>query len=49
MRLQSDKSLLLMVDFQAGLLPVIDGGEQAVNEASWLGGVAELLANRTKS
>lgn len=43
MRLQSDKSLLLMVDFQAGLLPVIDGGEQAVNEASWLGGVAELL------
>jgi nicotinamidase-related amidase len=43
MRLQCDNSLLLMVDFQAGLLPVIDGGEQAVNAASWLGGVAELL------
>lgn len=43
MRLQCDKSLLLMVDFQAGLLPVIDGGEQAVDAASWLGGVAELL------
>lgn len=43
MRLQCDNSLLLMVDFQAGLLPVIDGGEQAVNAASWLGGIAELL------
>ncbi|WP_075881639.1 isochorismatase family protein [Vreelandella massiliensis] len=43
MRLQREKSLLLMVDFQAGLLPVIDGGAQAVTEASWLGGLAQLL------
>ncbi len=43
MQLQRDKSLLLMVDFQAGLLPVIDGGEQAVNEAGWLGEMACLL------
>lgn len=43
MRLQREKSLLLMVDFQAGLLPVIDGGAQAITEASWLGGIAQLL------
>ncbi|MGP9640641.1 isochorismatase family protein [Halomonas sp. AOP42-A1-14] len=43
MQLQRDKSLLLMVDFQAGLLPVIDGGEQAVSEAGWLGEMACLL------
>lgn len=43
MRLDSKKSLLLLVDLQAGLLPVIEGGDQAVNEAAWLGGVAELL------
>ncbi|CEP37828.1 MULTISPECIES: isochorismatase family protein [Halomonadaceae] len=43
MLLQRDKSLLLMVDFQAGLLPVIDGGQEAVNEAAWLGEMACLL------
>lgn len=43
MQLQRDKSLLLMVDFQAGLLPVIDGGQEAVIEASWLGEMACLL------
>ena len=43
MRIQREKSLLLMVDFQAGLLPVIEGGLQAVEEASWLGGLATLL------
>lgn len=43
MHLQCDKSLLLMVDFQAGLLPVIDGGELAIEEASWLGGIACLM------
>lgn len=43
MLLNRDKSLLLIVDLQAGLLPVIDGGEQAVNEAIWIGGVAEAL------
>ncbi|GEK73600.1 MULTISPECIES: isochorismatase family protein [Halomonas] len=43
MRLVREKSLLLIVDLQAGLLPVLDGGEQAVGEASWLGGVASAL------
>ena len=43
MLLQRDKSLLLMVDFQAGLLPVIDGGQEAVNVAAWLGEMACLL------
>ncbi|SDJ22554.1 isochorismatase family protein [Billgrantia gudaonensis] len=43
MRLERNKSLLLVVDLQAGLVPVIDGGDQAVAEASWLGGVAEAL------
>jgi nicotinamidase-related amidase len=42
-RLQRDKSLLLMVDFQAGLVPVIDGGSQAIAEAHWLYGVADAL------
>jgi nicotinamidase-related amidase len=41
--LQRDKSLLLMVDFQTGLLPVIDGGQEAVNEAAWLGEMACLF------
>ncbi|MCE8042836.1 isochorismatase family protein [Halomonas daqingensis] len=40
MRLKSENSLLLIVDLQAGLLPVIDGGNQAVSEAQWLGGLA---------
>lgn len=43
MRLKSEDSLLLMVDLQAGLLPVVDGGAQLVNEAGWLAGVAELV------
>ncbi|MCK2185405.1 isochorismatase family protein [Halomonas getboli] len=43
MRLVREQSLLLIVDLQAGLLPVLDGGEQAVREANWLGGVAEAL------
>lgn len=44
MRLRSEESLLLIVDLQAGLLPVVDGGEQAVAEAAWLGGIAEALS-----
>ncbi|EWG99510.1 isochorismatase family protein [Halomonas sp. BC04] len=44
MRLKCEESLLLIVDLQAGLLPVVDGGEQAVAEAAWLGGVAEALS-----
>lgn len=43
MQLQRDKSLLLMVDFQAGLLPVIAGGQEAAGEAAWLGEMACLL------
>lgn len=43
MHLKRDESLLLIVDLQAGLLPVIDGGEQAVDEAIWMAGVAEAL------
>ncbi|MEA2118494.1 isochorismatase family protein [Halovibrio sp. HP20-50] len=43
MLLQRDKSLLLMVDFQTGLLPVIDGGQDAVIEANWLAEMACLL------
>ncbi|MGQ4878312.1 isochorismatase family protein [Billgrantia sp. LNSP4103-1] len=44
MRLKAQESLLLIIDLQAGLLPVIDGGNQAVAEASWLGGVACALS-----
>ncbi|MFC2992769.1 MULTISPECIES: isochorismatase family protein [Halomonas] len=40
MRLTREESLLLIVDLQAGLLPVIEHGEQAVTESAWLGGLA---------
>ncbi|MGB8713606.1 MAG: isochorismatase family protein, partial [Onishia taeanensis] len=43
MRLDRTTSLLLIVDLQTGLLPVIDGGEQAVEEAAWLSGLACML------
>ncbi len=43
MQLQRDKSLLLLVDFQERLLPVIDGGEGAVREATWLAEMAGLM------
>lgn len=43
MRLVRENSLLLVVDLQAGLLPVIDGGDQAVTETAWLGGIANAL------
>ncbi|SHK83166.1 isochorismatase family protein [Halomonas caseinilytica] len=43
MRMQRDTSLLLIVDLQVGLMPVLEAGEQAVEEASWMGGVAEAL------
>ncbi|MDX1467149.1 MAG: isochorismatase family protein [Halomonas sp.] len=43
MRLSREKSLLLIVDLQAGLLPVIEHGEQAVSEAAWLGALAGSL------
>lgn len=43
MRLKREDSLLLIVDLQAGLLPVIEYADQAVNEAVWLGGLAETI------
>ena len=43
MRLDQARSILLMIDFQAGLLPVIEGGEAALREAAWLAGVANQL------
>lgn len=43
MRLSREESLLLIVDLQAGLLPLIEHGDQAVTEAAWLGGLAEFL------
>ncbi|WP_445011321.1 isochorismatase family protein [Vreelandella stevensii] len=43
MRIHKTDSLLLLIDFQAGLLPVIEGGELAIREAAWLAGVAEML------
>ena len=43
MRLHHDQSLLLIVDFQAGLLPVIEGGTAAIEEAAWLAGIANTL------
>lgn len=44
MRMILEHSLLLVVDLQARLLPVVDGGEQAVEEAMWLGRLATELA-----
>lgn len=44
MRLQAHRSLLLMIDVQAGLLPVVSGGQQVVEEASWLAGIAQALS-----
>ncbi|RUR34688.1 isochorismatase family protein [Vreelandella nanhaiensis] len=43
MRLYREKSLLLIVDLQTGLLPVIDGEQQVITEAGWLAQVAERL------
>lgn len=43
MRLKAEQSLLLIVDLQAGLLPVIEGGDQVVAEAAWMGQVASAL------
>ncbi|WP_355659472.1 isochorismatase family protein [Halomonas salifodinae] len=43
MRLEHEESLFLIIDLQARLLPVIHGGEQAVEEAGWLGEVAQSL------
>ena len=41
--LEARRSLLLLVDFQARLMPVIDGGEEAVRQAARLLQVARML------
>ncbi|QEA38856.1 isochorismatase family protein [Pistricoccus aurantiacus] len=43
MRIKCSHSLFLIVDLQKALLPVIDGSDQAVNEAIWLGSLAQTL------
>ncbi|MCW4153555.1 isochorismatase family protein [Halomonas sp. 18H] len=43
MRMHSESSLLLMVDIQSRLLPVLEDGGQVIEEAAWMGGVAEAL------
>ncbi|WP_021029211.1 isochorismatase family protein [Litchfieldella anticariensis] len=43
MRIRRENSLMLIVDLQSRLLSVIDGGDQAVNEAAWLGALASDL------
>ncbi|SDM12897.1 Isochorismatase family protein [Franzmannia pantelleriensis] len=43
MRMVLEDSLVMVVDLQARLLPVIEGGEQAVTEAVWLGRLATEL------
>ncbi|MCO7234070.1 MULTISPECIES: isochorismatase family protein [unclassified Cobetia] len=37
------RSLLLLIDFQARLMPVLNGGTEAINSAIWLGGIAQAL------
>ncbi|WP_447956463.1 isochorismatase family protein [Vreelandella sp. EE7] len=41
MRLRADNTLMLCVDFQTGLIPVIEHFEQGLAEAAWLAGVAQ--------
>ncbi|MFG6668437.1 isochorismatase family protein [Halomonas sp. HNIBRBA4712] len=43
MRLHADQSLLLLIDFQSRLLPVIPEAEQGVREAGWLADIAREL------
>src|SRR5699024_10589815 len=43
MQMKRENSLLLIVDFQQRLLPVIEEAQAAVNEATWLGGLAQRL------
>lgn len=44
MLMDPERSLLLIVDVQSGLMPVIERADQAVSEISWLVAVAEHLA-----
>ncbi|MDO6789251.1 isochorismatase family protein [Cobetia marina] len=41
--LMARRSLLLLIDFQARLMPVLSGGTEAINSAIWLGGIAQAL------
>ncbi|ALM53879.1 isochorismatase family protein [Halomonas huangheensis] len=43
MLIERERSLLLIVDVQSGLMPVIERADQAVTEISWLVAVAEHL------
>lgn len=41
--LMARRSLLLLIDLQARLMPVLSGGTEAINSALWLGGIAQAL------
>lgn len=41
--LMARRSLLLLIDFQARLMPVLSGGVEALNTAVWLARIAEAL------
>lgn len=43
MLMQREKSLLLIVDLQERLLPVVEGAQQAIKEVGWLGELAQQL------
>lgn len=43
MRIQAQRSLLLVVDIQSALLPAIDGGESVLAHTAWLLDVAQAL------
>lgn len=43
MLIQPEKSLLLIVDLQERLLPVIEGSQAVVKEAAWVSGLAQQL------
>ncbi len=43
MKLDANRSVLLIIDLQERLLPAIDAGESVLNHAAWLIGVARQL------
>ena len=43
MLMVAERSLLLIIDLQEKLLPVIHNGDQVVSESVWLAGVADEL------
>jgi nicotinamidase-related amidase len=44
MKLDAKRSVLLIVDLQDGLLPVIEGAESVVENTRWLAGVARAIS-----